>query len=458
MKYKHIYIIILCIAFGLAGCDDDREGRVVFPESTPDISNLLYSFENDVEAGDSIYFSLDINDPLTPLSVLEITLTFDEKEIYSETLRTKGNSAQIKDYSIYLPFYSLFEEGEATLTLSAVNVEGSTRTEVKTFTIKRPELPPVLYLHYDGNVVPMMQTDNNPFEYQTEDGSYPESFSGKISTKQVLEDSEIIWGYSETTNVADISSATGSEFSFRYENSIIEKVTFNTFSFSLGIIGISKTIVVNGITLTLDNGNYYSGSIRFTQGTAVEVSGIEDLEEAYNRDFFSYDATTEKITFLRETGTWEVYYSLKYNYMWMARMNDVAPDAFWIIGHGFTSAPVWSSDYNSGGWDLEDISRMAYAVKVADYKYQATVYLNDTHEWGGFDMQIFSRRDWVGADEMAIFSSSSLTGDSQNVIVAGSTNADVCGSAGFITGYYRLTLDITEGLGNSKLNFERLSY
>ncbi len=69
------------------------------------------------------------------------------------------------------------------------------------------------------------------------------------------------------------------------------------------------------------------------------MSGFEDVEHAYNRDFFSYNPDNGKFTFLRKSGTWEIYYSSKYNYIWVARMGDTAPTCFWLVGHGFTCAP-----------------------------------------------------------------------------------------------------------------------
>src|SRR5690606_37759214 len=108
--------------------------------SSPEISNLSYSFSGDVEAADSIYFSINIYDPLTPLSTLEVALVAkDNGEIlHAETIRTKGNSYHAENHAIYIPFYTEFQEKEVTLQLTAINVEGSETVEEKTFLIKRP--------------------------------------------------------------------------------------------------------------------------------------------------------------------------------------------------------------------------------------------------------------------------------------------------------------------------------
>ncbi|RNC63976.1 DUF5016 domain-containing protein [Proteiniphilum sp. X52] len=453
-KYTYIYMMVSCMAFWLGGCEDDSSGRVVYPYSSPEISNVSYSFANEVEAADSIFFSMDITDPLTPLSTLEVTLTFEDEVIYSETIRTKGSSAQIKNHGIFIPFHSLFDEGDAILNLTAINVEGSEKTELKTFRIKRPELPATLYLHYDGRVLPMTRTENNPYEYQTENGDFPETFDGKISTAPTLEASALIWGLSQTRNGAELVSGTGANFIFNFENAVIQRVIFNTFSFNLGFAGISKIISVNGVQLMLDNNGLYQATIDFTRNADIEVTGIQDLGGAYNRDFFSYDQTTGKLAFIRETGTWTVYYSMKYNYMWVADMRDVAPDAFWLVGHGFTCAPRWHDDYSSGGWNLEDITRLAYAVKTREHTYQATIYLNDTHEWASFEVEIYSDLGW-GKEKGMLLSEESFSGDATGFKVSlsnGFTN-----DTGFVPGYFRLTFDTSGGVGKESMKIERLS-
>src|SRR5690606_33189567 len=91
---------------------------------------------------------------------------------------------------------------------------------------------------------------------------------------------------------------------------------------------------------------------------------------------------------------WEVSYSSAYNYIWVTRQSDVAPDAFWIVGHGFTCAPVWNDDFNYDGWTFEDVTRMGYTVKIAENKYQCTLFVSDTHEWGSFEFEIYSNKEW----------------------------------------------------------------
>lgn len=450
MKLKYIIAIIASILFLFTGCQDE-EGRVVFPFSSPKISSVSYSITDQAVAADSIFISLEINDPETPLSTLEVKLTKGEDELYSKSIRTKGNFAQINKHGIYIPFSAGFEEEEATLLLTAINVEGSETSETKSFMVKRPILPETIYLHYDNKVLPMSQSSNNPYDYTTKSGEFPETFSGKISTDESLENSKFIWGLSENVNEANIGSVTSPEFSFDYTDWSINKITFNTFTFNLGIEGTSKNLAVNDVTLN-PIGGYFYAVVYFEEGQEVEVTGIEDLEGAYNRDFFEYNKDTGKLTFLRESGSWEVYYSTKFNYMWMARMDDIAPEAFWLIGHGFISAPVWNDEYNYDGWSLDDIARMGYVLKIGENKYQSTVYLSDTHEWGSFEVEMYTQRKWDL--ETLELSDEAITGDREGFALSQSNGFTI--ADGFVPGYFRLTFDTSDGLSKGKMHIERL--
>lgn len=452
MKFKdNIIKLLCCVTLILTGCEEET-GRVVYPYSCPEMSELKLSADNQIEAADSLFLSVNIKDKETPLSTLEVSITAGEEVIYSQSIRTPGYEARIDKHGIYIPFDAGMEDKDAKLTVTAINVEGSGQSESRNLKITRPNIPQTLYLHYEDKVIPMKQQEDNPYEYASETGEYPMVLTGKISTAETLSDSKLIWGYSEKTNHASLIAETGAGFTLNYQDWQVEQITFNTLTFKVGVVGSYQILTVNGVELVAESG-YYQATVSFEQGTEVEVTGFEDIAGAYNRDFFEYNPDNNTLTFLRESGSWEVFYSGRYNYMWIVRTDDVAPDAFWLIGHGFTAAPAWNDDYNSGGWDTEEISRMAYAVKVGANKYQTSIYLNDTHEWESFEIEIYSDREW-GKDGGILLQEGSLQGESTGFAISNSngiTNAD-----GFVPGYYRLTFDTSAGVGKESLYIERI--
>ena len=74
---------------------------------------------------------------------------------------------------------------EAKVILTAINVEGSEVTQTFDFHITRPQIPrSAFYLHYNGEVVEMTRSEDNPYLYLTEvsdsEEGYPMELSGKI--------------------------------------------------------------------------------------------------------------------------------------------------------------------------------------------------------------------------------------------------------------------------------------
>src|SRR3712207_9542377 len=90
------HILSTAMALGsllLMGCYEET-GRTVYPYSVPRISGLTLSTDKQLAYGDSLFFSLDINNPETPLSTLEVELSDDGQSLYKESIRTKGRSEE----------------------------------------------------------------------------------------------------------------------------------------------------------------------------------------------------------------------------------------------------------------------------------------------------------------------------------------------------------------------------
>jgi hypothetical protein len=156
MKHNNLFLWLLGLTVcWLASCSEE-DGRVTYPYSCPEISELQFSTPDQTTAADSLYFSVKIHDPQTPLSTLEVKLMTGETLVSSQSIRTKGTDVSIVEKGIYIPFEAGLEENqEAKVILTAINVEGSEVTQTFDFHITRPQIPEVLYLHYNGEVVEM---------------------------------------------------------------------------------------------------------------------------------------------------------------------------------------------------------------------------------------------------------------------------------------------------------------
>ncbi|MGV8092933.1 MAG: DUF5016 domain-containing protein [Mangrovibacterium sp.] len=452
MKTHKILGLFIVFAGFLVSCSDDDGDTTI---SLPSIESLAIEGDETILLSDSLYFNAKVSDNIRPLSTLEVEVIANEEVISSKSIRTKGNSVELEHEAIAVPFLPDIETGDdLTVNFTLINVDGGEAKEQKTLKAKRPELPGSLYLILsDKSVIELKANGENPYVYESEEGTYASTFNTKIATAQDPEDAEYVWNAGREDNLAAIGDRFGTDIKFAFSNWLVKKIFFNALTFRFDIEGINLIVKLKGIQLAAA-GDYLYASIDFEKDEEFEITGIEDLEGAFNRDFFEYDPGTGKCKFIGESGKWDIYYSLSYNYIWVNRMSDVAPAAYWIIGAGLSSSPRWHSDFNSIGWDLDDVKQVAYMKPLGSGKYQATIYLSDQVPWG-FDIQIFSNRTWNA--QFAVFADDRLTGDSTGMHAAGGSMTDIVMGDGFIPGYYRLTMDLSGGLDQAKVEFERIS-
>ena len=210
-------------------------------------------------------------------------------------------------------------------------------------------------------------------------------------------------------------------------------------------------VFVNDVALVEDANGTLSAKVNFTKDGVVAIRGIENLEGAWNRDFFSMEDGSLK--FIRESGEYDVVYSEEYNYLWIAKLNAVAPECLWVVGHGFTQATSWNESLSHDGWMLGPITRVGYAVPIGDNKYQCSLYLTNNHDWGKFEFEVYSNLTW-GKDNG--FCGTSITGDSAGMHLgpAADKMPGLQGDEeGFVEGYFRLIFDNATG----EINVTRLS-
>jgi hypothetical protein len=218
-------------------------------------------------------------------------------------------------------------------------------------------------------------------------------------------------------------------------------------------VSVSRGIPVVDVSTFVESGipNVLQSQVSFTKDEEFLITGIEESEiaAAYNRDFFDYNAGT--LTFTGETGTWDVFYSSRYHYFWVGKMDDVAPATYWLMGAGFSCPPVWNSDFNGiGADDWTDIRMLAYMKKVDENRYQVTIYISpSTHGWGDSEMQIWPGRN-IGPRVDP--SGATLTGDTSGM---SARNWGLLGLG--VGGYYRITFDLSGGWSAATIHFEKLN-
>lgn len=418
------------------------------PPAELEISGLEITSGETLAVPGELVYNITITDDVD-LSTLKVTAALESGAVLaSAETRTPGQSAELTDQKLAVPFGPGMKQGaNLVVSFEATNVDGQSVKQTKTVKIQRPQLPGTLYLTIGENQYSMEQDLENPVLYTTAEAEFESICTAYVSTSENRSESEFLWGASGQENVAAVIEFGADPVTVSYPSVLVSSFSFNAESFAITANGEVLDVKVNGTALLPAAGLLYA-NIAFEQGADVAISGISDIDNAWNRDFFAPNG--DKFTFLRASGNYDVYYSPKYNYIWIAKMDAVAPECLWIVGHGFTEAPVFHDDFLYGGWGVEPITSLGYAVKVDTDIYQCSLYLNNRHEWGSFEFEIYSNLDW---DKSGGFGGTSITGFDKGVKLSnaadkllGLTSAD-----GFQPGYYTIKFNNKTG----EINLER---
>ena len=426
---KHYPLILSVLSLALIASCQEKEPAV--SEGALELSDV--TVPESIKVPGELKFSALVSDDAVDLSTLEVSASLEDgTQIANKSIRTPGKEAKVED-ALNIPFAASMAEGsELIVSFEAINVNGKKESLIKKTAISRPVLPETLYMKMGDNTLEMKQSPENAHLYETAEGEYESIATAVFATAEDFSAAEFIWGTSTENNKAQICSfSEASGVAISYPSVLVKKYTFNTLTFEVGVIGDVLEVAVNGTKLTPNSGILYA-SVEFKQGAEVTISGVEDVENAYNRDFFGKDG--DKFTFLRESGAYDVYYSPKYNYFWVNKMAAVAPECLWIIGHGFTCAPVWHPDFGFGGWKKDNPLTMGYAPRIAENKYQCSMYLSAAHEWGTFKFEAFS--DLNDSKKLG-FTGKSLSGFTKGVALSGAKDGKpgLTSSSGFQAGY-----------------------
>jgi len=186
-------------------------------------------------------------------------------------------------------------------------------------------------------------------------------------------------------------------------------------------------------------GNMYMvyKKVDFIYGGVTELLGIDpsDIPMAYNRDFFTYNPEKNRLVFTGETGEWDVYYSDKYNFIWIRRDHENYPDAAWARGVGFTQATAWHADFDirgSGGvcWGLQKLRHAAYMKRIADGVFQAHIHTRPTGiQWMNAVTNLCGWTQPMGSS-WTLIAPPGFTGAGNDI-----------GCSADVHGYYRVTYD-----------------
>jgi len=437
---KYIGIIGL-VAIMPVACDNKEEVQT----SIPVISNVSVTPSTGLVYGDSIEVSATVSDDVTPLSTLEVQVIVADVEVYSESIRTKGNNAVVSS-KFELPFAANAENnGEVRIKLESINVDGYSTTIIKTLQALRPSIGATLYIFTSTGSIPLYRDNTNSNLYISSAGDYANEIKGKIGSAATLSLSDIVWVSSGNKIVKGTSE--GNDITLSDPSFDVDKISFNALTFELSFIGTKlPSVKFNSTTLIIGDDGRFHGEVSFTKGEEVSIEGIADISSAYNPDFFNY--SDGKLTFKAASGKYQiVYWAGTVNYMWLRQDGAVYPEGIWFTGAGM-GLPTFINDVTNLWWGWDDWSTTArqsylYCPKIGDDKYQLTVYLMNTPGswWLQAEFKFYKEKAWDTEFDPKDWSF--VTDQLEPVAGGNFVHTDK-----LTEGLYRLTIDMSGGAGN----------
>lgn len=475
-------ILIGLISVVVASCQKE-ELRVYFPTSMP-VFDAASVAETTIMYGDSISLSVDVSDPLTPLSTLSIKIVVGDEIVTSEKVRTKGQEATYSQ-KYWIPFVARMPQGaEVEVHLSLENVEGTKKDTIIASTIaSRPEIP-TIYLVTSSKTVELKLTDAANHIYSANGLTFGNDISFRLATI-VNRFNKIDWsnpanmvfgsingqfGLAEVTINGTTASVTGDMLKL-YDPTLIgfKKITLDLFNFTIAGEG-DKLMPATAMNInsfgtvqltSIDHMNvakkedWKSAVMYLGEGTEMTISGLSNVANCMNPTFFE-PTGGNKVKFLGKTGIYTIYFHPGLEYVFVEQPNAVYPDALWLVGVG--SGPARTPGVKTSSWNWNSPLEYHFCRKISDGVFESVFYAEHEVEptaaepWRlTFGVKFMHQRGWGGEESSQFYqlpSNGYLFSPSPNDV------GNFAGTAAFknIPGIYKFRLDIT----NKVSTFEKI--
>lgn len=475
---KKYLIIILTGLMAFTGCQQ-KQFREVFPEGNVQLQAQM--LQESIVFGDSVSFSVTIDETQTPLSTLQIKIVVGTNVIASEQIRTKDYHYE-NTFTYAVPFGPNMEEGEAVkVLLTATNVEGTHSDLIlDNCKGKRPAIetmylmPPTTDYKLLGKGIQMQKIGD--YEFAAYDLDLPKSFQFLLATVGTkfgrVDYTKPVFGWDASQSVfllqkqdIDLITADGNQannYAVKIEDDIyqsIDTVIFNTLTFAVTYGGKIATPIdaLDAQTDLEENPSYITSSavraayrgakIYFEKDKIFTLTGVTNVADAVNKDWMEL-VEGDQVRFLGETGMYYVSYKVAEDYLVVEPMYELTfanDDILWVCGVGF--AQPSANPTITSGWGFDSPDQNLVCRTVAPGVYQFTAYINNQDAqdaahpgFGTVNFKYFGQHGW--GDELA-----STNFECQAPIVASQEESNVGNwwmNSTPLEGIIRFTLDMNK--------------
>lgn len=464
MKTIYKFLLLLLPVFAFEACQPEHF-REVYPVGDPQLTANLLTKEVQY-AKDSISFEVTVTETETPLSTLSIKVVVGMNVIVNEQVRTKDYEFS-STFTYPVPLLANMEEGEKVkVYLTATNVEGTAKDLILDDCIGHRPAIKTMY------VIPQAVGDNQQEKsiQMTFDGewfnayemAYPKTVECLLAVAET-EAGQVDWNY-PVFGLMNGKVAAITEEQFKSKNAVafsladnayqaIDTIRFNPFTFEIYFAGKPPVFDVMVDLDEIAGKNYRYAQIYFDPEIDMQLSGVTNVETAYNLDFMEYKGDN-RVKFLAEKGMYSVYYLTDLDYLVVEPLADaIYPDAMWMTGVGFgypTAVPE-----ATGGWGFDNPGQYIACRTVAPKVYQFTAYFENEQstayaDYGTLNFKFFHKKGWGGEENGGSYKQEGLNiygvdkdGDGLTKIdgTTGNEKGNWIATNVAFEGVYRVTLD-----------------
>jgi hypothetical protein len=431
-------------------CQED-EHLVTYPESYP-VFDQAEVAESVIIYGDSITVSVGVSDKGTPLSTLEVQVVVNNELLTSESIRTKGNSAEVtRRYGV--PFVANRPDNAVVkVYLSSINVDGyTTDTILKTTTAMRPEIKELWIVPTTGKTYKLNLVDTANLIYFANGLTYGPSVTYRLATKldkfSKVDFSGLVFG--KVGDGIGVIDETGDPITDSDPTLVgISEITFDALKFTTHVGGkllepvTTLDINVDLAPMVMAGKDFLGGNVFFGEGVEVTFTGLADLQKSLPPDYFEITGANTA-TFLGKNAIYKAYYYKDGEYLYVEPQPDVIfPEALWVCGTGFgRPSPPYEV---TSSWNWNSPFDYAPARLVSDGIYQVTIYGKNTDGGSGYgtlDFKFFYKRGWWDAAHEVDAAQYTITAPFFGRTDVGNTG-NVNAGTGALEGVFKITLDM----------------
>lgn len=463
--------VCVCSLLLFASCQED-EKRTVYPHSTPVVESAGIN-PNTFTYGDSVAFTAQVSDAVTPLSTLTAVIAINNELLTEQTFRTKGNNAEIAT-KIHVPFKKgVLHNVPVEVLLTLTNVEGDeTEHSIPGLTVHRPHFNKLYVVMQNGDIIELNPQAGNSDLYEAAGLDLPNSITyliaEKITADEQVDFSGYIW-YLKNGNIDLLdqnTSAIKSEDYITSKEAALKKnttgITFNAITFSTTLqgedmeqlFGLSESDLT--FDETYDNEVFKYKEYYIEKDAEITLSGaLASLDVVFNVDFFER-TTAGAVKFIGETGAYKLYYNPVRKNVIVGVDNPSHPD--YLVANGFglgyptkvttneIAAVYAGRKRTTTDWNFDNILRYILFRKTSDNVFQATVYTPGDHD-NYADFKPFENTGWGNEKKAEQFT---FTGEQ---IIGGNDNWNIADDSGVASDNYRITID----LNNNTVDIQKVT-